>query len=166
MGIPDATVVIGSFQKDGNGWGEGNEPKRIKGPDIFVEVVKRLKEKIPNVLVLLTGPSRGFVKRGLSAAGVPFVHRLLDRYAEVGHYYQAIDLYLVTSRDEGGPKAILESMASGVPLVTTRVGQAIDLVRHQENAWMVESEDVDGLTHWAQAALTPSREHEQIHRQG
>ena len=39
-------------------------------------------------------------------------------------------------------------MATGVPLVTTRVGQAADLVRHGENGWMVEVEDVDGLAPW------------------
>ena len=39
-------------------------------------------------------------------------------------------------------------MATRVPLVTTRVGQAADLVRHDENGWMVEPEDVDGLVRW------------------
>jgi glycosyltransferase involved in cell wall biosynthesis len=32
-----------------------------------------------------------------------------------------------------------------VPLVTTRVGQAMDLVKHGENAWMAEVEDTEGL---------------------
>lgn len=36
-------------------------------------------------------------------------------------------------------------MANHVPLVTTRVGQAMDLVKHGENAWMVDVEDVEGL---------------------
>ena len=40
-------------------------------------------------------------------------------------------------------------MASGVPLVTTRVGQAMDLVEHGKNGWMVAVEDVDGLVEWA-----------------
>jgi glycosyltransferase involved in cell wall biosynthesis len=39
-------------------------------------------------------------------------------------------------------------MATHVPLVTTRVGQAADLVRHGENGWMVEPEDADGLAAW------------------
>ena len=46
-------------------------------------------------------------------------------------------------------KAILESMASGVPLVTTRVGQAMDLVKHGENAFMTAVEDVDALASYA-----------------
>ncbi len=50
---------------------------------------------------------------------------------------------MIASRQEGGPKAALEAMATGVPLVTTRVGQAADLVEDGANGWMVEVEDVE-----------------------
>jgi glycosyltransferase involved in cell wall biosynthesis len=40
---------------------------------------------------------------------------------------------------------VLESMASGVPLVTTRVGQATELVEDGVNGWLVDVEDADGL---------------------
>ena len=43
--------------------------------------------------------------------------------------------------DEGGPRAALEAMATGVPLVSTRVGQAADLVRHGENGWLADVDD-------------------------
>jgi len=62
-------------------------------------------------------------------------------------------LYIVASRQEGGPKAVLESMASGVPLVTTRVGQATELVKHGENGWLVDVEDAEGLAHWAEHVI-------------
>jgi len=153
LGLPDSAVVVGSFQKDGVGWGEGREPKLIKGPDVFLRAVELLKPRVPELYVLLSGPSRGYVKEGLTRLGVPYHHVYPERYEEIGRLFQALDLYLVTSRDEGGPKAILESMASGVPLVTTRVGQAVDLVEHSHNAWMVESEDVEGLAHWAWHAI-------------
>jgi glycosyltransferase involved in cell wall biosynthesis len=153
LGIPQTAVVVGSFQKDGVGWGKGLEPKWQKGPDIFVQVMARLKERVPELFVLLSGPARGYVKAGLEAAGVPYVHKFLKHYPDIVELYNALDLYLVASREEGGPKAVLESMACGVPLVTTRVGQAMDLVRHGENGWMTESEDVDGLVELAQEAL-------------
>jgi len=152
--LPDSAVVVGSFQKDGVGWGEGMEPKLIKGPDLLLKVIERLKSKVPDLHVVLSGPSRGYVKAGLEKLGVPYRHLQLKQYADVGLLYRALDLYLITSRDEGGPKAILESMASGVPLVTSQVGQAIDLVRHGENAWMVEVDDVEGLTHWAEYVIS------------
>lgn len=143
--IPQDAVVIGSFQKDGNGWGKGLNPKLIKGPDILIEVLKQLKEYIPNLFILLSGPSRGFIKQNLIRIGIPFVHHNLIRYDEIGCLYNCLDLYIVTSREEGGPRAILESMASGVPILSTKVGQAIDLIEHNKNGWLVEVEDIDKL---------------------
>jgi glycosyltransferase involved in cell wall biosynthesis len=162
-GIPDSAVVVGSIQKDGVGWAEGDEPKLIKGPDVFVEAVGRLRERVPELFVLLGGPSRGFVKRGLEELGVPYRHVIPGAdFDEVARLYRALDLYLVASRQEGGPKAVFESWASGVPLVTTRVGQAMDLVAHGSNGWMVDVEDVDGIVHWAEHALTHSAESQEV----
>lgn len=148
LGLPESAFVIGSFQKDGVGWGEGLEPKLIKGPDVLVAAAERLREHVPDLWFLLTGPSRGYVKAGLERAGIPYRHRYLPSLESVARAYEAIDLCIVASRDEGGPRAVLESMAIGVPLVTTRVGQAADLVRHEENGWLVEVEDVDAIVEW------------------
>ena len=147
--VPEGAVVVGSFQKDGVGWGEGTEPKLIKGPDVFVAVVSEMHKQCGNLFVLLSGPARGYVKTELARRGVPYAHVFLKHYPEIWRLYHALDLYLVTSRDEGGPKAVLESMATGVPLVTTRVGQAADLVSHGANGWMVDVDDIDGLVRWA-----------------
>jgi glycosyltransferase involved in cell wall biosynthesis len=149
LGIPENSFVIGSFQKDGVGWGEGMEPKLVKGPDIFVKTIEKLKSSIPELIVLLIGPARGYVKSSLGQLGVRYIWLEKQAYSQICRYYSALDLYLVCSRQEGGPKAVLESMASGIPLVTTRVGQAMDLVMHGENGWMVDAEDVDGLAYWA-----------------
>lgn len=146
LGIPQSAFVVGSFQKDGVGWGDGMEPKLIKGPDVFVDTLRLLKKDVPELHVLLSGPARGYVKKGLDDANIPCTHVYFNSYPDVAKLFQALDLYIVASRQEGGPKAILESMASGVPLVTTRVGQAMDLVKHGENAFMVDVEDVDALT--------------------
>lgn len=149
LGVPHSAFVIGSFQKDGVGWGDGMEPKLIKGPDVFVETMKRLKQEIPNLYVMLSSPARGYVKKGLEDADIPYLHIYLQSYPDIAKLFQTLDLYIVSSRQEGGPKAILESMASGVPLVTTKVGQAMDMVRHGENAWMADVEDVDALASYA-----------------
>lgn len=154
--IPNKAVVVGSFQKDGQGWGEGLEPKLVKGPDTFIKTVEILKGSVPELFVLLSGPARGYVKKGLEKLNIPYKHVYLKNYPEIGQLYQCLDLYIIASRQEGGPKAILESMASGVPLVTTRVGQAMDLVKHQENGLMVEPEDFEGLAFCAAKVLSDS----------
>lgn len=145
LGIPQSSFVVGSFQKDGVGWEEGLEPKLIKGPDVFLSTIEKLKKHVGDLFVLLSGPSRGYVKRGLEKMQVPYKHLYIRSYPDVAKLFQASDVYLVASRQEGGPKAILESMASGVPIVTTRVGQAMDLVKHGENGWMAAVEDSESL---------------------
>jgi len=162
--IPEGAIVLGSFQKDGVGWGDGREPKLIKGPDVLLEVVASLRRTVPELFVLLSGPARGYVRAGLDALGVPYRHVYPRAYPEVGTLFQAIDLYVVCSREEGGPKAVLEAMASGVPLVTTRVGQAPDLVHHGQNGWLADVEDVDALVHWSAQALRRTPEAERVVR--
>ncbi len=144
FGIPQGVFCIGSFQKDGDGWGEGLQPKLIKGPDIFIEAVTRLAAHFP-IFVLLTGPARGFVKQGLEKADIPYAHHQLPQADMVADAFQALDLYLVASREEGGPKAVLESLATGVPLVSTRVGMAEDVIKHDVNGLLADAPDAREL---------------------
>ena len=119
--IPKNSFVVGSFQKDGDGWGKGNDPKLIKGPDIFIKAIKILKKSIPEIFVLISGPSRGYLNFSL--------------YDDLLKLYKCLDVYLICSREEGGPRAIMESFASKIPLVTTNVGQAIDMIKNNHNAF-------------------------------
>ncbi|TAK13054.1 MAG: glycosyltransferase [Anaerolineae bacterium] len=145
LGVPENAFCIGSFQKDGEGWDEGFKPKLIKGPDIFLEVVERLARHYP-VFVLLTGPARGYVKVGLEKMRVPYHHTLLEDFLEIPHYYQCLDLYLITAREEGGPQAILEAPACGVPVISTRVGLAPDILTNGVSGILVGVDDVEQIT--------------------
>jgi len=150
--IPDGAVAVGSFQKDGVGWGTGDEPKIIKGPDIFCDTLERLARSYP-VYAVLTGPARGYVKKRLAAAGIPFTHHYVEDFKQLYHYYHALDLYLVTSRNEGGPKSVLEAIASGVPLVTTSVGIAPDLVKDGVNGRLCAAPDPEAIAEAAASLL-------------
>jgi glycosyltransferase involved in cell wall biosynthesis len=144
MGIDHDTICIGSFQKDGNGFGEGSEPKYIKGPDLFVKVVEQLAKK-NKVHCILTGPARGYVKKKLDDCGVQYTHRILNDYSDIAEIYQCLDLYLVTSREEGGPKALMESMAAGVPIISSKMGMAPDIICHKRNGLLAAVEDVSSM---------------------
>lgn len=152
LGIAKNAIVIGSFQKDGVGWGDGMEPKLIKGPDVFVEALARMRHELP-IVAMLTGPARGFVKQGLERLGIPFVHRYVQSHGELVDCYHALDLYFVTSREEGGPMGLMEGMASGVPVVSTRVGMAPDLIVDQTTGGLADSEDSEDIAAKALALL-------------
>ena len=145
LGLPDAAFVVGSFQKDGVGWGEGLEPKLVKGPDVLVAVLARVRERVPGLVALLTGPARGYVRAELEQRRIPHRHVRVGARAGLAQAYHALDAYLVPSRQEGGPKSVLESLATGVPLVGTRVGQAPEIVSGAGSGLLADVDDVEAL---------------------
>lgn len=138
--LPEDRFIIGSFQKDGNGWADGNEPKLIKGPDVFCDVVEEIAKKY-KIHVLLTGPARGYVKNRLAKAGIGFTHRYLKSMDDLPSYYHAIDCYLMCSREEGGPKSIPECLATGTPFVATRTGMVSDVEAGFKLGWYCDVDD-------------------------
>ena len=75
---------------------------------------------------------------------MPFAHHYVESREELAKCYHALDIYLVTSREEGGPMALMESMSSHVPVVSTRVGArnadiARALRRHRTHGQIVGS---------------------------
>ncbi len=141
LGLPLEAFVIGSFQRDEDNQGR---PKLIKGPDTLVETLATVHARRP-IVALLTGPGRTYVQRELTARGIPFLYHWLDHARDLVGMYHAIDAYLITSREEGGPTALRESLATGVPVVSTRMGLAVDLIDHGRNGWIADVGDVDGL---------------------
>lgn len=165
LGIPEKAFCIGSFHKDGQGWDDGSEPKLIKGPDVFLETLGKLKDKFP-IFVLLSAPARGFVKKGLEKLGIPYRHIVLRDFHDVPSLYAALDLYFIASREEGGPEGVLEALASGVPLVTTKVGLAPDVVTHGEDGLLANVEDADGLAEQIARLIDDSELRHKVVRQG
>ena len=150
MQLPKDKFIIGSFQKDGVGWGKGLTPKYIKGPDIFLKSLEIIKDNIPNLFVLLTGPARGYVKNGLKKMNIEYMHFENIKFDKIPNLYNCLDLYLVCSRDEGGPYAVLESMASGVPIISTKVGMAHDLIKNKHNGFIVNIDDYKKIAEYAE----------------
>jgi glycosyltransferase involved in cell wall biosynthesis len=59
--------------------------------------------------------------------------------------YATIDVGVLSSRNEGTPVAILESMAAAKPVVATRVGGVVDLVRDGYNGFLVPAAEPQRL---------------------
>lgn len=114
-------------------------PKPEKGADIFLEIVKGLKKQGLPVHVLLAGPRRHWLRKKLTESKIPFtfvgevvghddVNLNILPLKKIASLYRLIDLSLITSRHEGGPRAILEAAATRTPIVSTKVGLAKDVL--------------------------------------
>ena len=129
--IPENSFLIGSFQRDTEGDSIANKtylPKLEKGPDIFIEAVKYYQDKLSNVTVLLTGRCRQYVMRELDKMNVPFIYHEMVDFDTLNEFYNCLDLYIVSSRVEGGPRAINECALAKVPIISTDMGIAKDIL--------------------------------------
>jgi glycosyltransferase involved in cell wall biosynthesis len=130
LGLHKDDFVIGSFQRDTEG--QGNcVPKQEKGPDIFVEWVKKFRDVMKNrpIVVLLGGYRRDWVIQELEKEAIPYVYKEMADRETLRTMYTALSVYLVGSRVEGGPQALLECSSMIVPILSTDVGMA-DVILH------------------------------------
>lgn len=70
--------------------------------------------------------------------------QLLGHVSDMPEFYRSIDVFLMTSITEGFPNVLVEAMASGVPCITTDVGDAGFIV--SDTGYVVPSRDVSSLT--------------------
>ncbi|WP_287584494.1 glycosyltransferase [Candidatus Borrarchaeum sp.] len=138
--IPNDKYLIGSFQRDTKAK-DLKTPKYMKGPDVFFEIIKKLYQQKTDICVILAGPRRFWLINQFLKYSIPFVY-IGERLKElkddifinnlpqetINYLYNIIDLYLVTSRIEGGPKALTECAATKCKILSTNVGHAADIL--------------------------------------
>ena len=115
--------LIGSFQRDTEGH-DLSSPKLSKGPDLFVSAVLKLYEKNQNIKVVLSGKRRQYIMNELKSNNIPFNYFDMIDFVSLNELYNCLDLYIVSSRVEGGPQAILECGINKTPIISTDVGVA------------------------------------------
>lgn len=129
--IDSNCYLIGSFQRDteGSSIESGSFlPKLEKGPDIFINAVKYYKSLYSNVKVLLTGRCRQYVMKELQKLGIIYIYFEMVDNKTLNELYNCLDLYIVGSRVEGGPRAINECALAKVPIISTDVGIANNIL--------------------------------------
>lgn len=92
------------------------------------------------LLVVGDGPERGRLERE-AGAGVLF----LGNRDDVPHVLKALDVFVLTSLNEGISNTILEAMAAGLPVVATRAGGNPELVLDKETGMLFPPGDVQAL---------------------
>ena len=137
----DNSFWVGSFQRDTEGAGIKNGiflPKLEKGPDIFVKSVLALRKKHPHIKVLLTGKRRQYVIQQLNKNNIQYKYFEMCDFNTLNELYNCLDLYIVSSRVEGGPRAINECALTKTPIYSTKVG-IYELLLNKESIFDVDN---------------------------
>ncbi|WP_051261062.1 glycosyltransferase family 4 protein [Desulfovibrio inopinatus] len=66
---------------------------------------------------------------------------------ELPDIYRQADLFVFSSRDEGMSNAVLEAMASGLPVIATRIAGNEELIDSERSGLLVEKDDIPELSH-------------------
>jgi glycosyltransferase involved in cell wall biosynthesis len=116
---------------------------REKGGDVFLRAAAELVRQRPATRFSIAGdgPDRAILEQLIAQLGLGPRTSLLGRTDDMPGFYSSIDVLASASRQEGLPIALLEGMASGLPIVATSVGAVPQLVRDGETGLLVETEN-------------------------
>ena len=116
----------------------------MKGHLDLVEAM-RLVEHRPLIRLVGEGPERSRVEAAISAARLDPWFRLEGSVPNAASHLGEVQFCVQPSTDEGLPNAVLEAMAAGLPVVSTRVGGIPDLIDDEVTGLLVAPGDPEAL---------------------
>ncbi|WP_431274096.1 glycosyltransferase [Variovorax ureilyticus] len=113
-GIPTGAIVVGYFGR----WSDEKDPIG------FVEIAKLVSEELDVVFVMTgAGPLDANLQEAIASAKFPKGRFLMKgAVPDIKPYVQACDILVLPSKMDGRPTVVMEALASGVPVVASRVG--------------------------------------------
>ena len=120
------------------------------GLEYLIKSAKLITKKYPDTLFVICGRDRG---------SLPTLQQLVSTLElsqnvifagevprdKVSEYYQACDIFVIPSLQEGFPNAALEAMASAKPVVATQVGALVDIIKNGKTGLLVEPKNHEML---------------------
>jgi glycosyltransferase involved in cell wall biosynthesis len=131
-----------------------NHPGKNQG--LLLQAAPYITKRFPFVEFVLVGdgPYRESLVRLAEKLGVTNRVRFLGERMDIPAVLASLDISVVTSNSESLSNVILESMASGKPVIATRIGGNPELVREGETGLLVPPQDVHALVHALEILLT------------
>lgn len=118
-----------------------------KHQDLLIDVISLLKNKIPNIKLLLAGSGSLLAqyKQQADRLGIAKNVDFLGHRKDVAKLKMLSDVAVSSSRQEGLPVNVMEAMATGLPLVVADARGNRDLVTNNKNGYVVGGDDIEGF---------------------
>jgi glycosyltransferase involved in cell wall biosynthesis len=117
-----------------------------KNHEMFLEVAARTRQEVPDAQFLLIGdgPLGDNLRQRARRLGLAECVHFLGLRSDVAELLGLLNVFLLTSHIEANPISILEALATGVPVVSTRVGSVPETVR-ADAGFLVEPGDAAAM---------------------
>jgi len=136
LGLPEARIVIGTV-------GRLDPVKDHRG---LIEAFGRLAQRHDaRLLIVGDGPCRAELEQLIIELALSSRVHLLGERDDIPQVLRALDIFTLPSLGEGISNAILEAMATGLPVVATRVGGNPELVQDGVTGFLVARRSADAL---------------------
>ncbi len=121
--------------------------RREKAHEVLLEAAAMVMPRFPEIELLFAGdgPRRSDLETIARKHGVDGRTRFLGHREDVPAILASSDLFVLPSRSEALPNAVLEAMAAGLPVVASRVGGLPELIDHQRTGVLVAPDDPRAL---------------------
>jgi glycosyltransferase involved in cell wall biosynthesis len=118
-----------------------------KGPEVFVQVASMVLKRFEKYHFVLVGdgPMRQKLKDDIDNMGLNDYVHMAGLQSDMPQVYSSLDLVVSTSYSEAMPLAIIEAMASGLPVIATNVGGVIDIVEVGRTGLLNGVGDLNGM---------------------
>jgi sugar transferase (PEP-CTERM/EpsH1 system associated) len=119
----------------------------VKDHETLLQAMAQLRRDgvLPTLAIAGDGPLLEPLKARAAALGLDAQVRFLGHRPDVEVVLGAADVFVLSSESEGLSNTILEAMASGLPVVATRVGGADEMVRPGQTGYLVAPHSPQGL---------------------
>jgi glycosyltransferase involved in cell wall biosynthesis len=114
-----------------------------KGHDVLLRAAALVVQRFPDARFDLVGdgPERSSLEALSHALGLRRAVTFLGHREDVTARLAAADLFVLPSRSEAFPNAVLEAMAAGLPIVASGVGGVLEVIRQDETGLVVPAGD-------------------------
>lgn len=118
-----------------------------KGPDKFVKAAEFILQRRPDVHFAMVGTGAMEIElaRASERAGIGSRLHMAGLWREPNQVYPSFDLMLHTSRADAMPLAVLEAMATGVPVVAIGVGGVPEIIETGETGILIGTQEWPGI---------------------
>lgn len=154
LGIPDGKIILMSV---------GELTKR-KNHMVVIEALARLKEYDILYVICGDGPLKAQLRAKAEELGVRDRLKLLGFRKDIAELHKAADIFVFPSLQEGLPVAVMEAMASGLPIVASKIRGNEDLISNNQGGYLIKPKDSEQVAKAIQKMIQNPKKREKMEK--